>query len=188
MKKTTLLIVMALLCHIFSSHAQLAGKDETQIRPLEVGDRVPDLTFTDILNGNKQILRLSDLKGKAIILDFWATWCGACIAFFPKMHNLQAKYGKNVQVILVGDSESDTKKSVEAFLSKRAGTPDEIKLPVAFHDTLTKSLFPHKMFPHYVWIGADRRVKAITAVGAMSPENLENFIAGRDIYVERKEY
>jgi len=188
MKKTTLVIVMAMLCHIFSACAQITAKNEMAIRPLTIGDKVPDLTFTNILNGNRKSLSLSAFKGKAIILDFWATWCSSCISAFPKMYDYQNKYHRNLQVILVGDAETDTKQELEAILAKRSGTKDEIQLPVASHDTLTTALFPHRAFPHYVWIGADRRVKAITSSSIVNQENLENFIAGRDLYVKTKEY
>ncbi|WP_316799696.1 TlpA family protein disulfide reductase [Pedobacter frigidisoli] len=188
MKKTTLLIVMALLCQFFSVYAQGVAENKALVKPLNIGDRVPNLTFTNVINGDRQTMRLSDFKGKAIVLDFWATWCSACIKFFPKMYDLQSRYGKNLQVILIDDSESDTKEKVEAFVAKRIGNEDEISLPVAFHDSLTKALFPHRMFPHYVWIGADRRVKAITAVADLNTANIENFIAGRSLYLKRKEY
>ncbi len=49
----------------------------------------PLFTLND-LDGN--IIRLADFKGNIVILDFWATWCGPCIAIFPEMQKLVDKY------------------------------------------------------------------------------------------------
>jgi thiol-disulfide isomerase/thioredoxin len=185
MKKTIIFIAVATLCLFFRGFGQtnhLPGKDQ-----LDVGDRVPDLVFKTILNGDKKPLALSALKGKAVILDFWATWCSVCIKGFPKMNALQEKYNKILQVILVADSQSDTEKKVSKFVMDREEAADALVLPVAYNDSLTKVLFPHLAFPHYVWIGADRKVKAITRWDAFTEENVSAFLAGRDLFIKKKE-
>lgn len=53
-----------------------------------------DFNLTNLEGKN---IKLSDYKGKVVILDFWATWCGPCIASFPKMQELVTKY-KNEDV------------------------------------------------------------------------------------------
>ena len=68
---------------------QLKIKDEGfnkhEIKPLKIGDKVPDIEFKNIINYKSKTARLSDFKGKLVILDFWGTWCTSCIAAFPKM-------------------------------------------------------------------------------------------------------
>ncbi len=59
---------------------------------LSPGSLVPDFTFTDI-DGNS--VRLSDLSGKLIYIDIWATWCGPCIAEHPHWNRLIEKYVDN---------------------------------------------------------------------------------------------
>jgi thiol-disulfide isomerase/thioredoxin len=45
--------------------------------------------------------KLSELKGKVVVLDFWATWCGPCVASFPQVRELTAHY-KDMDVAVVG--------------------------------------------------------------------------------------
>jgi len=185
MKKSIIFIAMATLCLFFKGYGQ--GSANKDITPLSIGEKVPELVFKKIFNGTKQPISLSSLKGKGVILDFWGTWCSACIKRFPHMKDIQDRYGDHIQVILVGDSERDTEVKIVQFLDKRVADNQEIILPVAFRDTLTKKLFPHVMYPHYVWIGADRRVKAITRAEQVTDENVERFIAGLPLYLPKKE-
>src|SRR6266540_5407737 len=72
-----------------------------QVKEATIGDRVPDISLGTIINGPAEKKRFSDFKDQLIILDFWNSYCSSCIAAFPKMEELQKRWGKKVKVILV---------------------------------------------------------------------------------------
>ncbi|MCA9284863.1 MAG: TlpA family protein disulfide reductase [Phycisphaerales bacterium] len=63
----------------------------------------PPLTFTWVrdANGTPAWHALEDLKGKVVVLDFWATWCGPCVASFPNVRELREHYSAD-DVAIVG--------------------------------------------------------------------------------------
>ena len=62
-------------------------------------DPAPEMKFAEWV-GNDTI-ELEQLRGKVVLLDFWATWCGPCIATFPRLRSWHKKYGGN-GFVLVG--------------------------------------------------------------------------------------
>ena len=73
-----------------------------------------DFTVSDM---NGQPVRLADYKGKVILLDFWATWCGPCRIEIPHFVELQKKYGPQGLVVL-GFSVDDTVERLKPFASE----------------------------------------------------------------------
>jgi thiol-disulfide isomerase/thioredoxin len=70
---------------------------------IEAGQPAPDvdLPSADLRSGAAPA-RLSDLKGKVVYLDFWASWCGPCKQSFPWMNDMQRKYGaRGLQVLAI---------------------------------------------------------------------------------------
>jgi thiol-disulfide isomerase/thioredoxin len=64
-----------------------------------VGKPAPELHFNWSSSG--ELKKLSDLKGKVVVLDFWATWCGPCLSSFPQVRELVEHY-KGTDVVVVG--------------------------------------------------------------------------------------
>jgi thiol-disulfide isomerase/thioredoxin len=184
MKKTIIFIAMAVLCLFFRGNCQQGSK--YALNKLSIGDKVPDLVFDQVLNGERLPVALSAFKGKAVILDFWGTWCGSCISSFPKMEKLQSKFGRNLKILFVNDSKADSLAQIVAFLDRRVKEGQGLKIPVVYERDFISAMFPHRAYPHYVWIGADRRVAAVTGSTEVNEVNLARFFAGLDLNLKVK--
>jgi thiol-disulfide isomerase/thioredoxin len=82
-----------------------------------IGSMAPDFDLP-VLDGNGKTMKLSSLRGKAVIVDFWATYCGPCKIEMPWFVELQKKYGpEGLQI--VGVAEDDIgEKAISDFTHK----------------------------------------------------------------------
>jgi thiol-disulfide isomerase/thioredoxin len=150
-----------------------------------LGDIVPDIEFK-LIDG--KVVHLYDFENKLVLLDFWATWCGTCIANFPKLDSFQEKFGDRIQVLLVNTiNTGDTEDKITDFLDKSKGKPWEIhNAKISINDSSAQQVFPHVSLPHYVWITKDHRIKAITSYKDVSLKNIESVLNGESIVLPVK--
>ncbi len=88
------------------------AKRDAAAKKLKEGAEAPDFTLPD-LNGKP--LKLSSLRGKYVILDFWGSWCGWCIKGMPEMKKYYDKYKDKLEILGVdcNDTEAKWKAAVE---------------------------------------------------------------------------
>lgn len=174
MKKTIYLIVMAVLCLNFKANSQ-------QIQPVKMGDKIPqslwDTNFSALQgDGKKTTITLNDYKGKLVILDFWATWCSACIEGFDKVQKLQKQFPQEVKVLLI-TNEPITK--IDEFFKKRIRLGKQVELTSIVDGASLTEYFQHKLIPHYVWISPDGNLLATTSSLEIKPEHIKEIMAGK---------
>ncbi len=87
------------------------GSAEGEYAPAEVGEEMRDFT-AETLSGES--FTLSEQKGKVILLNFWATWCGPCVGEMPAFPELIEKYGDELCLVAVNCGED--KETVESFM------------------------------------------------------------------------
>ncbi|MGG4267187.1 redoxin domain-containing protein [Peribacillus simplex] len=90
--------------------AIVQAMDNNKPRGVEIGAKAPDFTLKTL--DGKQI-KLSDYKGKKVMLNFWATWCPPCKKEMPDMEKYTKQAGDDVVVLAVNiDPENDVKSFV----------------------------------------------------------------------------
>jgi len=169
---------LLLLCPFFSIQAQVNITQKTNpalIKGITVGQEVPGTFWLQTYGTDKSAKSLSVFKGKLLILDFWATWCAPCIAMNPKMEALQAQFSGQIQFLPVAYQSNQEVTDFYRKLEKQTGKFPSLSMVNG--DTVLVRLFPHRTLPHYVWIGGDGIVKAITDGQAIHAENINRLLA-----------
>ncbi len=97
---------------------------ENNINMIDSKDKAPDFALKNL---EGRTVKLSDFKGKIVIIDFWATWCPPCRKGIPDLISIQNDYKKDVVVIGISLDGEKTIKDVPGF-SKNYG----INYPVVY--------------------------------------------------------
>lgn len=79
-------------------------------RPPRIGETAPDFTITDAQHS----VTLSKMRGKPVLLNFWASWCGPCVEEMPSLVQLQKQLGDKATVLAVSVDSDD--KAYQQFI------------------------------------------------------------------------
>lgn len=167
------------------------AQSDPLVRTLAVGDTVPPLVLTNVINSADSVIRLSDLRGKLVILDFWSSNCGYCIKLFPDLDSLQREFGDDLAIILVnGRSKQigDTVEKIQRIIDRyniRTGRP--LSLPVVHDNPLLDQYFHTEALPHEIWLDSNGVVMAITPPEEVTSEHIRAYLNGDKLSLRQKE-
>jgi cytochrome c biogenesis protein CcmG/thiol:disulfide interchange protein DsbE len=177
--------VGAVLFSLHPSTVHAAGSpallyDPTQtfdtLTPKAARKPAPNFTLTD---NNGRPLTLSSYKGKVVLLNFWATWCGGCKLEIPWYMEFDKKY-KNQGLAVIGVSMDEGGwKTVKPFLAKKRDAETGVNIAMQYPivigtDSLAKQ-FGLTSMPMTLLIDRDGRI-AVSHTGVVDKDNFENNI------------
>lgn len=141
---------------LLGSLAALAAEPESamgyEVQAWSPNKPVPALQATDL---NGKVWRLADLRGKVVLLNFWASWCEPCRAEMPSLQRLGAQHPNDLVVLAVNFKESST--AVQQFV-QRTG----LALPVLPDPQGTMArAWGITIFPSTVLIDAQGKVRSV---------------------------
>jgi len=99
-----------------------------------LNEKAPELVI------EKWISKKPDTKGKFVLIDFWATWCGPCRAYIPTLNDIQKKYADKLVIIGISD---ETVEKVEAFSNPKITYFEAIDTKGTVKDLIEVKGIPH---------------------------------------------
>jgi uncharacterized protein (TIGR03435 family) len=163
--------VVLLALVIFKSAAFASANN----RGPRIGEAPPPLALASTLQGPPlQAISWDKLKGKVVVLEFWSTWCGPCIATIPHLNELADQFGNRpVVFISVTDENPDY---VRDFLKMKPMTGwIAVDGPLA----ATRTAFNAAGIPHTVIVDRAGKIAAITHPAKLMAKHLEEVLAGK---------
>jgi cytochrome c biogenesis protein CcmG/thiol:disulfide interchange protein DsbE len=88
------------------------------VSPTAIGSAAPDFTLAD-LDGNP--IRLDDLRGRPVVVNFWASWCGPCVEEFPLLRDAAARHAAD-GLAVVGIVYQDRSEAARDFMVRNGAT------------------------------------------------------------------
>lgn len=160
---------MAMLC--------LNGMAQKKETAFSIGDKLPDVHFEHILNYTNSNAKLSDFKGRLLVLEFWASWCSTCLEMFPKLDSLQKSLKSELQIVLVNSNINDRGVKGEQFFKTWIDKNNpQYSVPSIMSDSSLKKMLPHKYLPYAVIISPDSEILAFVSPLQLSENLLKVFI------------
>ncbi len=147
------------------------------IKSIAVGKALPEIEGTD-LDGKK--IKLSSYKGKVVLVDIWATWCGPCRAMIPHERDL-VKNLKDKPFVLLSVSCDDQQETLTKFLEKEAmpwahwfdGRRGSVAKTFRVNAFPTLYLIDHTGVIRHKWVGSPGTEKLDTAVEELVTEAIK---------------
>lgn len=160
MKKVFALVLALMLLMLAMAGC---GKNDESTGPL---DQAPDFFVYD---EQGTMFRLSAFRGKPVVLNFWASWCGPCKSEMPAFQDAYETYGEEIQFMMVNmtDGTYETRLSASTFIQQMGYT-----FPV-FYDPYYSavSAYSIKSIPTTFFINADGYIVA-SIVGTINSARL----------------
>jgi thiol-disulfide isomerase/thioredoxin len=136
-----------------------------------VGKPAPDFLLPYVTPAERgQTQRLSDLQGRVVVLDFWASWCGPCREQTPVLERVVGKVGAE-RLLVLGVGTSDERASVTRFLDR---SPPKYKSVYDDQD-VASTLYHVQGLPTLVVVDRQGMVRAV-ASGLVSERELEKLV------------
>ena len=141
-------------------------QEARQAKTVEQGKPAPMFEAERLGGGT---LELADLRGKVVMLDFWATWCPPCVEEMPTLVKLAKEYEARGLVLVAADRiESDSKVEVGLFVSKLPPLPPNAH--VVFADDEIARRYNIQALPTLFFVDREGRMKS--AFTGYAPESV----------------
>jgi thiol-disulfide isomerase/thioredoxin len=131
-----------------------SSRNLPELLPIRHGQVAPAFTLARADGTPGQIV-LSELRGRVVVLDFWATWCPPCLAMMPTLDDLHTEWsGRGVAFVGVNSDGGIEPEALRTFLSQHA-----VPYPVGIDEGEINGLYKVRSLPTMFVIGKDGTIR-----------------------------
>ncbi len=155
---------------------------------LKAGVVAPDFMAKDLAGKD---VRLSDAKGKIVVLDFWATWCGPCMRSLPHTEEVAKRY-KDEGVVVLANCTADTRANFEKWMKDNQQKYPDIAFScdpndrgsATYDERASKKLYHVAGSPTQFIMGRDGKIAAVVVGYSDGDARLEASLARVGVKVD----
>jgi thiol-disulfide isomerase/thioredoxin len=175
MKITLKILSISFLVLVVSNlYAQVKRNENLVPHNIGIGEKVPNLLFSKIVNDRYKNIPLKDIKAPLIILDFWNLNCSSCIDALPELGQIQKEFGSQLKIL--GVAPDNAIKVADFIKNNKKGK--KANLPSVTEDKTLDKWFRHWAISHEVWI-YNGVVVALTGPHDVISENVKLILSGK---------
>lgn len=163
-----LMVIGILLIAVFGFDLKinLPGSEPVTVAP-QVDSLAPNFSLKD-LNGN--VISLTDLRGKNVVLNFWATWCGPCRLEMPSLQARQQQHQEDLVVLAVNFDEPE--EVVQAFKAELG-----LSFPIVLDPgAIVQDVYSIRAYPTTYFIDREGVIRNVR-IGILTEETLDDYLA-----------
>lgn len=121
---------------------------------------------------------LEDQRGKVVLIDFWASWCGPCVASLPHLRDVHRQYAGQEDFVMVGVSLDDDRDDLLRCVEEKSVGWEQLFEEGAGWENQVAQLYEVRAIPHVLIVDRDGVVRAFDPSGSEIDRALKKLFEG----------
>ena len=147
------MIPLIVVLGALASTGQYIAQNQERARPLMQGDALPDFPIYDA-SGDRRYLQ--EAKGRILLIDIWATWCGPCVAAMPHLESLHQQFKNHRFELISLNVEPERSAEVKRFMNEK-----ELSFPLYFDRGKARQKLMINLYPTLILVNEQGNIDSI---------------------------
>ncbi len=146
--------------------------DASSLCKAKVGESFPPLKLKTLVGAE---INNQTVKGKVLLIDFWATWCGPCVAEIPTLQRIQGDFGSAADFLLISISSDLDRSTLQQFIDAKSLNWHHVHGIGSGGDDLSAAIGV-RAIPCTIIVGRDGKIAAVGMIGAALQGKIEEML------------